>query len=211
MTPDQVWDHLALPQSVAPSHVSMMILPTRDISPGTDDSGSWLIGGQVGSITYSEGTFSRNLTGGGYQYFLMGPNKPDEMVATLTGAKYGVPSVVFDSGNYTTNLVLNQDGTSNQGREFSKIIPVFSYLYSVERSNSSQNAGHIAVALDRLNALPGTALYAELYQPLDIFWIRGQDNELAAALEQINPEGYGAVVFSRLRNYTLWSDCLSTG
>jgi hypothetical protein len=110
------------------------------------------------------------------------------MVATLTGSEYGVPSVVFESGNYTTSLILNQDGTSNQGREFSEDIPVFSYLYSAGRTNSSANIRNIAKALDKLNALPGAALYADLYQPLDILWIRGQNAELAAALEQINPE-----------------------
>jgi hypothetical protein len=51
MTPDQVWDHLALPQSVAPSHVSMMMLPSRDISPGTDNTGAWMIGGYTGAFT----------------------------------------------------------------------------------------------------------------------------------------------------------------
>jgi hypothetical protein len=204
MTPDQVWDHLALPQSVAPSHVSMMMLPSRDISPGTDNTGAWMIGGYTGAFTYTDGTFSRHLNGGGYQYFLLGPNKPDGMVATVTGSVYGVPSVVVDSGNYTTSLILNQDGTSNQGREFSEDIPVFSYLYSAGRTNSSANIRNIAKALDKLNALPGAALYADLYQPLDILWIRGQNAELAAALEQINPEGYGAVVFSRLHSMADW-------
>lgn len=204
MTPDQVWDHLALPQSVAPSHVSMMILPSRDISHGTDDTGAWMISGYAGAITYTEGAFSRHLNGGGYQYFFLGPNKPDEMVSRLTAAEYGVPPVVFESGNYTTSLILDQNGVSNQGREFSKDIPVFSYLYSVGSINSSPNIRNIAQALDKLNALPGTALYSGLYQPLDILWIRGQDKELSAALERINPEGYGAVVFSRMHQMADW-------
>jgi hypothetical protein len=132
------------------------------------------------------------------------------MVATLTGAKYGVPAVVFAPGNYTTGLVLNRDGTSNQGRSFAGGIPVFSYLYSTGQAGSSRNAKSVAAALDRLNAQPGNALYSALYQPLDILWIRGDDLGLAAAIQRINPERYGAVVLSRLYGIAGLADALES-
>lgn len=198
LTPEQVWDRLALPQSIPPTMVAMMMGPTRDIAPGTSsDTGIWLAGGPVSAGDYVEGSFSKRLNGGAYQFFVLGPNKPDGMVTTLTSPEYGVPAVVFAPGNYTTGLILNQDGTSNQGRSFAGGIPVFSYLYSAGQAGGSRNLRSIAAALDRLNPQPGSALYASLYQPLDILWIRGQDAGLTAALQRINPEKYGAVVLSR--------------
>jgi hypothetical protein len=210
LTQDQVWDRLALPQKVAPSHVAMMMGPTRDINPGANNTGTWLIGGYAGAFTYTEGAFSRRLNGGAYQYYLLGPGKPAGMVETLTSAEYGVPAVVFESGNYTTGLILNQNGTSNNGRDLTGGVPVFSYLYSANRTNSSRNTQSIAAALDRQNAPAGSSLYSTLYQPLDILWIRGQDDVLAAALNRINPEGYGALTLSRIHGTTGWLDALES-
>jgi hypothetical protein len=208
LTPEQVWDRLALPQSVPPTHVAMLMGPTSDIAPGTDDNGTWLIGGFAGAFTYTEGAFSRYLSGGAYQYFLLGPGKPPGMVATLTGPEYGVPAVVFTG--YTTSLILNANGTSNQGRSLVGDLPVFSYLFSTNQTPGSENTRTLATALDRLNAPPGSALYSALYQPLDILWIRGQDAELTAALERINPEGYGAVPLSRLLGTAGWLDAMES-
>jgi hypothetical protein len=210
LTPEQVWDRLALPQNVPPTHAVMMMMPTRDIAPGMNTTGAWLIGGYVAPIAYTEDSFSRNLSGGAYQYFLLGPNKPAGMVATLTSAEYGVPAVVFQSGNYTTNLILNQDGSSNQGRLLNGTIPVFSYRYSSVMANGSKNVQTISAALDEINPPSGSPLYGALYQPLDIYWIRGQDEKVAAAIARINPEDYGAVVFSRLHGMAGLLDALES-
>lgn len=210
LTAEQVWDRLALPQAIAPTTVSMMVGPTRNIAPGTQNTGAWLVGGPVSAGLYTEGSFSKQLNGGAYQYFILGPNKPAGMVATLTSAEYGVPAVVFAPGNYTTGLVLNQDGTNNQGRNFAGGIPVFSYLYSAGQAAGSRNVRNMAAALDRLNPQPGTALYSALYQPLDVLWIRGDDVGLTAALQRINPEKYGAVVLSRLYGMAGLADALES-